>query len=146
MTHWEDYMSCAWPFYSLVYTFSKALHTGQQGGLDYITGLVQTSWEATRSWSSSLWLLVESPSAIRPELASRRMEHGLPNSDITIYIFAISYLSPMLYMYRFLWHLRLGWLLVCCLYEEVNLQIFKRVSYWLHGCCGEWEGWARKPG
>ena len=39
----------------------------------------------------------------------------------------------------------LGWLLVCCLYKEVYLQIFKRVSFWLHGCCGEWEGWARKP-
>ena len=61
------------------------------------------------------------------------------------YIFAILYLSSMLYVYRFLWPLRLGWLLVCCLYKEVYLQIFKRVSFWLHGCCGEWEGWARKP-
>ena len=60
--------------------------------------------------------------------------------------FAISYLSSMLYVYRFLWPLRLGWLLVWCLYKEVYLQIFKRVSFWLHGCCGEWEGWARKPG
>ena len=33
-----------------------------------------------------------------------------------------------------------------CLYKEVYLQIFKRVSFWLHDCCGEWEGWARKPG
>ena len=32
------------------------------------------------------------------------------------------------------------WLLVCCLYKEVYLQIFKRLSFWLHGCCGEWEG------
>ena len=32
------------------------------------------------------------------------------------------------------------WLLVCCLYKEVYLQIFKCVSFWLHGCCGEWEG------
>ena len=43
----------------------------------------------------------------------------------------------MLYVYRFLWPLRLGWLLVCCLYKKVYLQIFKRVSFWLHGCCGE---------
>ena len=28
----------------------------------------------------------------------------------------------MLYVYRFLWPLRLGWLLVCCVYEEVYLQ------------------------
>ena len=30
----------------------------------------------------------------------------------------------------------LGWLLVCCLYKEVYLQIFKLVYFW---------GWARKP-
>ena len=33
-------------------------------------------------------------------------------------------------------------LLVCCLYKGVYLQLFKRVSFWLHSCCGEWEGWA----
>ena len=27
-----------------------------------------------------------------------------------------------------------------CLYKEVYLQIFKRVSFCLHSCCGEWEG------
>ena len=36
-----------------------------------------------------LWLLVGTPSAIRPELASRRAKHSLPYSDVTIYIFAI---------------------------------------------------------
>ena len=71
-----------------------------------------------------LWLLVGTPSAIRPELAFSRAEHSLPYSDVTIYIFAISYLSSMLYVYRFLWPLRLGWLLVWCLYKEVYLQIF----------------------
>ena len=59
------------------------------------------------------------------ELAFSRAEHSLPYSDVTIYIFAISYLSSMLYVYRFLWPLRLGWLLVWCLYKEVYLQIFK---------------------
>ena len=38
-----------------------------------------------------LWLLVGTPSAIRPELAFSRAEHSLPYSDVTIYIFAISY-------------------------------------------------------
>ena len=79
-------------------------------------------------------------------LSFSRVEHSLSYSDVTIYIFAISYLPSMLYVYRFLWPLRLGWLLVWCLYKEVYLQIFKCVSFWLHGCCGEWEGWARKPG
>ena len=86
-----------------------------------------------------LWLLVGTPSAIGPELAFSRAEHSLPYSDVTIYIFAISYLSSMLYVYRFLWPLRLGWMLVWCLYKEVYLQIFKCVSFWLHGCCREWE-------
>ena len=27
------------------------------------------------------------------------------------------------------------------LYKDVHLQMFKCVSFWLHGCCGEWEGW-----
>ena len=31
------------------------------------------------------------------------------------------------------------------LYKEVYLLIFKCVSCWLHGCCGEWESLARKP-
>ena len=83
-----------------------------------------------------LWLLVGTPSGIRPELAFSPAEHSLPYSDVTIYIFAILYLSSMLYVYRFLWPLRLGWLLVCCLYKEVYLQIFKCMSFWLHGCCG----------
>ena len=42
-----------------------------------------------------LWLLVGTPSAIRPELAFSRAEHSLPYSDVTIYIFAILYLSSM---------------------------------------------------
>ena len=46
----------------------------------------------------------------------------------------------MLFVYWFLWPLRLVWLLVCCLHKEVYLQIFKCVSFWFHGCCGEWEG------
>ena len=46
----------------------------------------------------------------------------------------------MMFVYWFLWPLRLVWLLVCCLYKEVYLQIFKCVFFWLHGCCGELEG------
>ena len=63
-----------------------------------------------------LWLLVGTPSAIRPELAFRRVEHCLPYSDVAKYIY-------MLFVYWFLLPLRLVWLLVCCLYKEVYLQI-----------------------
>ena len=59
-----------------------------------MTGLVQTSLEATRSWSSSpLIVRVRTPSAIRPELASRRPEHSLLYSDVAIFlIYNIYYL------------------------------------------------------
>ena len=36
-----------------------------------------------------LWLLVGTPSAIRPELSSRRAEHSMSYLDVAIYIFAI---------------------------------------------------------
>ena len=52
--HREDYRCCAWPFYNLVHIFPEELHLSYQGGWDYMymTGLVQTSSEATWSWSS----------------------------------------------------------------------------------------------
>ena len=87
-----------------------------------------------------LWLLVGTPSAIIPELAFSRAEHSRRYSDVAKYIVDIYFLLTMLFVYWFLWPLRLMWLLVCCLYKEVYLQIFKCVSFWLHGCCGEWEG------
>ena len=93
-----------------------------------------------------LWLLVGTPSAIRPELAFSRAEHSLPYLDVTLYIFAILNLSSMLYVYRFLWPLRLGdcWFVVYI--RRFVYKFLKRVSFWLHGCCGEWKGWARKHG
>ena len=66
-----------------------------------------------------LWLLVGTPSAIIPELDFSRAEHSQPYSDVAKYIFDIYYLFTMLFVYWFLWPLRLVWLLVCCLYKEV---------------------------
>ena len=54
-----------------------------------MTGLVQTSSEATRSWSSSPLIVSRTPAAIRPELAFSRAEHSLPYSDVTLYIFLL---------------------------------------------------------
>ena len=48
-----------------------------------------------------------------------RAEHSRP--DVAKYIFDIYYLLTMLFVYWFLWPLRLVWLLVCCLYKEVYL-------------------------
>ena len=64
---------------------------------------------------------------------------------MSLYIFLIHLIYNICCMCRFLLPLRLVSLLVCCLYKEVYLQIFNCVSFWLHGCCGEWEGWTRKP-
>ena len=52
----------------------------------------------------------------------------------------------LLYYYKYvcttlLWPLRFGWLLVLSLHKEDYLQIFKCVSFWLHGCFGNMEGW-----
>ena len=95
----------------------------------------------------SLWLLVGTPSVLRPEFSPKT---GGAHSVLfgyhytCIYLFDIIYLLLMLFVFRFLLPLRLVWLLVCCLYKEVYLHIFKRASFWLHGCCGEWGGWVRK--
>ena len=48
---------------------------------------VQTSSEAARSWSSPLWLLVGTPSAIDTELARIWAERSLSCLDVIIYIF-----------------------------------------------------------
>ena len=50
----------------------------------------------------------------------------------------------MLCVYWFLWPLRLVWLLVCCLYKEVYLQIFKYVLLITRLLRGVGR-WARKP-
>ena len=63
-----------------------------------MTGLAQTSSEATRSRSLPSLIVSRDSSAIRPELAFSGAEHSLPYSDVTIYIFATSYLSAMLYV------------------------------------------------
>ena len=51
---------------------------------DYMTGLVQTSSEATKPWSLSLWLLVGTPSAIGPELFLMDVVQPTP-ADVTCY-------------------------------------------------------------
>ena len=92
-----------------------------------------------------LWLLIGTPSAIRPELASRRAEHSRPYSDVAKYIFIynIYYLCCLcIDIYDFsAW--RGCWFVY--LYKEVYLHIFKCVSFWLHGCCGGVGRLARKP-
>ena len=89
-----------------------------------------------------LWLIVGTPpSAIRPELAFRWAE---PYSDVPIFIFNINiyYLCCLCIDFH---DLSAKLLLVCCPFKEADLQLFKCVSFWFHGCCGEWEGWDRKP-
>ena len=87
-----------------------------------------------------LWLLVGTPSALIPLLAYRLRVAQPTLMDISIYFWYI-----LLYYYiclctTFLWLLRFGLLLVLRLYKEDYLHIFKCVSFWLHGCCGWWNG------
>ena len=87
-----------------------------------------------------LWLLVGTPSAIRPELASRQAEHSLPYSDVAIHIFAIIYLSSMLYVYRFLLPLRLGG---CWLDVYIRRFIYKFLNVCILFITRRLRGWGR---
>ena len=104
-----------------------------------MTGLVQTSSEATRSWSSSP-LIVSRDSFSHQTWARFQLGGALPALFGCHYIYlCYNYhlcFTCINFYANFYDLLRLGWLLVCCLYKEVYLQIFKRVPFWLHGCCG----------
>ena len=102
-------------------------------------GLVQTSSEATGSWSLSPLILVGTPSAIIPELAFSRAEHSRHHSDVAKYIFDIilfiNYCLCIDFYYLSAW---CGcWFVV---YIRRFIYKFLCVSFWLHGCCREWEG------
>ena len=82
-----------------------------------------------------LWLLVGTPSAFGPELAYR-----LRVAQPTL-IYVTRCFDILLYYYTcscttFSWPLHFGWLLVLSLHKEDYWQIFKWVSFWLHGFCG----------
>ena len=97
-----------------------------------MTGLVQTSSEAKRSWSSS------------PLIVSRDSFSHQTWALFGYHYIYFCYIIFITYALRvsILWPLRFGWMLVCCLNKEVYLQIFKRVFYWLHGCCGVGKVWS----
>ena len=79
-----------------------------------------------------LWLLVGTLLAIRPELAFSR-----PDLDVAKYFWYIIFINYAVCVLIFMtspFGVAVG------LYKEVYLQIFKCVYFWLHGCCGEWEG------
>ena len=82
-----------------------------------------------------LWLLAGTPSAFGPELAYRLRVAQPTLMDVPIFLIYL-YITIYVYVPHFLWPLRFGWLLVLSLYKEDYLQIFKCVSFWLHGCCG----------
>ena len=77
-------------------------------------------------YSRPLWLLVGTASAIKPELAFRRVEYCLPYSDIAVAAWCgcwfVVYIRRLIYNF-----------------------CFKYVSFWLQGCFGEWEGLASLP-
>ena len=103
---------------------------------------VRTIWRALSKppqrrqspYSHPLWLLVGTPSALRPEIAYRLHIAQSSLMGVPIYFDILVYYFICLCT-TFLWHVRFGWLLVFSLYKEDYLQIFKCVSFWLHGCC-----------
>ena len=72
----------------------------------------------------SLLLLVETVSAIRPELTSKWAEHSLPDANVTVYLFwFITFITYTVCVSNFITS-SLGVALICCVYKEVYLQIF----------------------
>ena len=70
--------------------------------------------------------------------------HSVLRAD-AIWSFWYTIFLPHVSVYWILWLLHFGWLLVLSLYLDDDLPMFKCVSFCLHGCCGEWEGWSLKP-
>ena len=64
---------------------------------------------------------------------------------MSLNIFLIENIYLLCCVYWFLWPFRLVWLLVCCLYKEVYLQIFKCVSFLITRLLRGVGRWARKP-
>ena len=70
--------------------------------------------------------------------------HSVLRAD-AIWSFWYTIFLPHVSVYWILWLLHFGWLLILSLYLDDDLPMFKCVSFCLHGCCGEWEGWSLKP-
>ena len=108
-----------------------------------MTDLAQTSSEATRSWSSSP-LIVSRDSFSHQTWARFQPGGALPALSGCHYIY-FCYIIFIIYALRVSIFITSSLGVAVGLYKEVYLRIFKRVSFWLHGCCVKWEGWARKP-
>ena len=106
-----------------------------------MTGLVQTSFEAPRSWSSSPLIV------IRDSFSNQTWScFQMGGIQITLFwCYCIYY-----------WYVNTYYLCCLCIYNNdlsawcscwfvVYLQFVKNMSFWLQDCRGELEGWARKP-
>ena len=89
--HREYYRSCAWPFYSLCRPLLKHCTLTNKAVGTIWRDLSKPPQRRQGSDLRVLWLLVGRPLAIRLYLASRRMEHILPYSNVTRYICDITY-------------------------------------------------------
>ena len=98
-----------------------------------MTGLVQTPSEETRPRSSSPWLLVD--------LSSLPDGRSISYSGGCLSVFWYTVFITLHACVIIVRPLHFIWLLVLGLCKEDYLQMFKCVSFWLHGFCGYWEGW-----
>ena len=109
--------------------------------------MAEVSWSAIRE--RSYYLIIElgswspSPLIVSRDSFSLWTWARVQTARSTAYFNGCPYIFDILALYyyiclctTFLWPLCFGWLLVLSLYKEDYLQIFKCVSFWLHGCCG----------
>ena len=89
-------------------------------------------WQWQGSDLRRRWFLVGTPSAIRPELASRRAEHSLPFPDVTIY-------SVLIYNICYLCCLSIDFFITSTLVAAVCLwSVLKRFIYTFFKCVPFW--------
>ena len=114
----HDYSHCRRYFTTLYRPFLKhwtLIKTRRWG-----TGLIQTSSEVTRPWSSSPLIVIRTPSALRPDLAYRWAQNM---ADVTRYVYI--YLLKMIcttHFNFFVFLLSIPWNLKFFIWSSANFQ------------------------
>ena len=134
------------PSTALNIPFQKHCTVTNKAIWDYMTSLVQTSSEATGSWYSS-------PLIVSRNSFSHQTWAHFQTGGAQPALFGCHYIYVW-YHYLYFWYYLCclcidfselsAW---CCCWFVVYIRRFihksKCVSFWLHGCCGEWEGRVR---
>ena len=123
------------------------MHSARQGGGDFMTGLVQTSL------LRGDWVLIFVSSNCYSGVIQPLDLSSLPDGRSIALPIGFSLIIFLIYNINYLWCLCIDlydlsawcgcWFVVYT--RKLMYRFFKCLSCLLHGSCGDWEGWARKP-